>query len=712
MESVAYELFEAPRIEASPASKYVYVRDGVEFCNWMGDIYANTHRILSFDVETTGLQAVAEKLVLVQIHHRDFPTIVADARYISPKHLIMGLVDIMQDEKWLKIAHNAQFDYGFILHHLKVRTVRMYDTMLAEKLITAGYLFGGNTLADVARKYCGHIMDKSVRMDFPTLGDKDLTEVQLEYAASDVQVLEGIMNLQIPKLKERELMKVAKLEFALIPALSEAHLHGVSVDRERWMEHLAYLEGEEKRRGEALVAELQPYHQMYQSEKYAEQEAVYNTKLAQYQAEKDLRAQRGAEFKKAMIENGKSSGEAQKLLNAWKKDNPPPKKPPAPGDLREEPINLGSSNQLGGALKMYTVPVKQNELGNFSIDKETLKLLSAEFPICQDILDWREVQTILESFGTNVLERASFDGRLHPTFKQYGAVSGRMACAEPNVQQIPGNEIGGELRRCFVAGPGNVLLDLDYSNIELRILADLANARGMIKAFHDGVDLHSVTACKMFGFNYDDMVRVLALEHPEGEDVKKAATYNKHRKIAKTINFGVPYGQSPAGFARHLNLPYMKAKEYMEAYFDANPEVERWLKQNSMYCLRLGYTETLLGRKRFFDVPRMPFNPDDIPDYKRQIGSIKRWSNNHPIQGLSADITKLAIVKLYKALRERGLKSKMIMFVHDEIVIESPVEEAEEVMALASTKMREAGEYFITKVPVEIGTKSGVYWSH
>jgi DNA polymerase I len=711
---------EKPLVVKLSAPPYIYAPTYESALEWVLEVWRQEPRELALDIETTGLSPLRDRPVMVQLAHERMPTLLIDARYVVGDSMTALLKDLLESEEWLKILHNAQFDMAFIEHHYGVRVTRHFDTMLAEKLLTMGRVPERNTLADVALKYTGTEMDKSVRLDFTTLGESPLTGAQLRYAARDVEVLPAIMRSQVAGLQEWELVRVMKLELALTQPLIDANLRGVLVDQGKWGEYLEEFRATAEERQRALQSELQPYHEDYQSRLYFSRFSDYKEALAEVQAAKDLRAAEAAEVKQQALDGGAGAGEAQRLMNEWKRENPAPKTPPKPRNLMMEPINLGSGDQLGGALESMGVPMStKRDTGSYETGKEHLTLLAEDYPICADILEWREVAKLIDAFGENVLALVDQNGRLHPRFNQM-VRSGRMSCSEPNIQQIPGGKLGGKLRECFIAPPGYKLLDFDYSNIELRILAHLSNDTGMIRLFHDGLDLHTRTAAAMFGHGYDDMVELLrrADEEPEGlspQEKGRAKEYKALRKVAKIINFGIPYGQSPAGFARTLNIPFVEADAYVKAYYKANPGVSQWLERNKRLCMARGYTETLFGRKRFFNRAPAPDKEEDPEGYalwKRMQRAMERVANNHPIQGLSADITKIAVVRIWKALAAGGWDARMIMFVHDEIVLECADSCCDEVMEMVEREMKAAAEYFITSVPIEVGKKADVYWSH
>lgn len=715
---------------------YNYVRSarGLEVA--LSRILAEPDRTIAVDTETTGLEPLRDRLLLVQITHERHLPIVIDARTVLPEQLQVVLGPILSDPSWLKVLHNAVFDYGMLLQHTGIEMRGLYCTMIAERLLTNGLYEESASLAETANRYLEYHMDKSVRDTFIGMDyEHNFTPEQLSYAAADTKLLAQIMRLQTPRLHRQGLVEVAKLEFAVIPAIAEAHLYGIKIDPEHWRAHLRYLEGEAARMEGELQGELAPFYERVR--------VPIEQKRLQRVAFKDYRAAYAGQLKDDLkvgeVGEGHSdyafllshevtvgelaapmSGKrAQELSNLWKREHPLPPEPPLMPPL----LDLGS-NFMKGTLVEMGVPLPKSEAGNLSTKKEILENLAIDYPVLQDILDYRAVQKLIESFGESVLSKLGADGRLHPEFRQLGAQSGRMSASRPPLQQVPGNEEGGRLRQCFIAEEGSLLIDLDYSNIELRLIAEMSNCRNMIDAFDKGKDLHIATACAMFAVNYERMVDFLErLEPDEGAgvvkltspvDIAEAKKYKELRKISKIINFAIPYGQGPGGTSRKLKIPFQEARSYQDRFFKANPEVERWLTRTRRTSLLQGYTQSLMGRKRYFR-PLDPEPPKGTEEYSLWIGmkkGMERIAGNHPVQSSSADMTKQAIVLIRRALKERGYRARMVLYVHDEILIEAPIEEAEAVRELAIRCMKEAGRLFLKRVPVAVGCKVAGYWSH
>jgi DNA polymerase-1 len=351
------------------------------------------------------------------------------------------------------------------------------------------------------------------------------------------------------------------------------------------------------------------------------------------------------------------------------------------------------------------VPLKKKrDSDGYDTDRDALAALAEEYEICKRITEWREYSKMRTAFGDAVTGYMDKNNRLHPEYNQLVS-TGRMSARNPNVQQVPANKLGNELRKCFIAPPGRKLVAADYSQIELRILAELTGEPNLLKAFEEGVDLHSLTASVMFGVDLDEMLLVLDSEPEDEAGRARKQELKELRRKAKAVNFGIPYGQGPGGLSMKERIPLKEAEAYIRAYFEANPRVQEWLDKNGGESFERLYAETMLGRKRFF--PRIQASGRE---YERLKRGYKRQMNNHPIQGTSADITKLAVYKIHKAFKDTT--TVPILFVHDEIVLETDEDKAEEVLEILVREMAEAARYFLKVVPVKVEGKISSYWEH
>jgi len=348
------------------------------------------------------------------------------------------------------------------------------------------------------------------------------------------------------------------------------------------------------------------------------------------------------------------------------------------------PFNLNSPIQLREIL--YTerglAPGKKTKTG-FSTDAATLEKLRDQWPEFIDpLLQYREVEKLRGTYGTGLLNEVAADGRIHATFNQTVARTGRLSSDQPNLHNIPvRSEEGRQFRKAFVPGPGCSLLIADYNQIELRCIAHLAQDPGLIEAFTSGTDIHNATAARVFG-------------------VDPAAVTIEQRSKAKMVSYGLAYGMEAFGLAQRLAIPVDEAAVILNAYFVAFPNVKDYMDRTVVEARMRGYTETLFGRRR--PIPELSNSNFRI----RQAG--ERQAMNAGIQGLAADIFKVALVRVDQALAEAGVASRLVLQVHDEVLVEAPAAEVEKVGPLVIDLMRNAAEL---DVPLEVNVAWGDTWA-
>ncbi|MBQ2767391.1 MAG: DNA polymerase I [Clostridia bacterium] len=351
--------------------------------------------------------------------------------------------------------------------------------------------------------------------------------------------------------------------------------------------------------------------------------------------------------------------------------------------LAGKTFNINSPKQLGEVLFDYLgLPASKKTKTGYSTNAEVLENLRPFHPIVGDILDYRQVAKLRATYADGLLRMADADGRIHTSFNQTGTATGRLSSAEPNLQNIPiRTALGREMRRFFVAeNEDYLLLDADYSQIELRLLADISGDETMIAAFADGEDIHTSTACTVFGVT------------PEGVTTEL-------RKRAKAVNFGIVYGIGDFSLAQDLGIPRAQAKRYIENYLAAYPGISAYLKNIVAEAYAQGYVTTIFGRRRFID---------ELSGQNKHLRSFgERVAMNSPIQGSAADIIKIAMVRVDERLRALGLDAHLILQVHDELIVEAHRDCADEALAV----LREEMEHAVSlKVPLDVDAKMGTTW--
>ena len=341
-------------------------------------------------------------------------------------------------------------------------------------------------------------------------------------------------------------------------------------------------------------------------------------------------------------------------------------------------FNLNSPKQLGEALfdKLGLPPRKKNARG-YSTDAETLESLRPYSPVIDAILKYRTYSKLLSTYVEGLLKAQAADGRVHSTFIQTEARTGRISSTEPNLQNIPiRTELGSRLRGYFVAGAGQTLVDADYSQIELRILAHITGDEAMCSAFLHGADIHRSTAAKIY--------------HLPEEEVTPAL-----RSASKAINFGIMYGKGSFSLSKDLDIPVKEAEAFLKTYLNTFPKVDGYMQDCIAHAKEKGYVETLFGRRR--PLPELSSSNFNI----RASG--ERMARNTPIQGTAADIIKLAMVHVWQRLRDENLQAKLLLQVHDELIVEAPEEEVEQVKALLREEMEQVVQYSVP-LTTEVGT--------
>jgi len=326
-------------------------------------------------------------------------------------------------------------------------------------------------------------------------------------------------------------------------------------------------------------------------------------------------------------------------------------------EMAGERINLNSPKQLGEMLfERMGLPAPKKTSRGYSTSAEVLENLAEKYPVCAKILEYRKYQKLQSTYIDSLLTMRDENGRIHTRFDQVATATGRISSAEPNLQNIPvRTELGREIRRAFVAKPGHVLVDADYSQIELRVLAHISGDATMIDAFNEGQDIHARTASEVYG-------------------VSLAEVTGSQRSASKAVNFGIVYGISDFTLAKNISVSRAEARAFIERYFERYPGVKKYMDSSVAEGREKGFVTTMMGRRRY--LPELTSSNFNV----RSFG--ERCAMNSPIQGTAADIIKLAMVQVAGELKNRNLEAKLILQVHDELIIEAPQSEAEAVQAL------------------------------
>ena len=352
-------------------------------------------------------------------------------------------------------------------------------------------------------------------------------------------------------------------------------------------------------------------------------------------------------------------------------------------------FNLNSPQQLSGALfeRLELTPpdrTQRTSSGYYSTAAVTLEAMKGDHPVVDWVLEYRELSKLKNTYVDALpLQVNPSTGRVHTSYNQAGSVTGRIASSDPNLQNIPiRTELGRRVRRAFIAEPGNTLLSVDYSQVELRIVAHMSNDETMLAAFRAGHDIHAATAAAIYEVPIDQVSK-------------------EQRDRAKGVNFGLIYGMSSFGLSRYMDITLAEAENFVNAYFEQFPGVKKYLDGMKAQAAEKGYVETLLGRRRYFLGLKTQTN--------RNIRNREeREAINAPIQGTAADIMKIAMLRVPGAVKQAGLSAKMLLQVHDELVLECPIEELKPTAKLVSRVMQAA---YPLKIPLQTDARSGPNWN-
>lgn len=719
--------------------------------------------IIAVDTETTGLDPHTDVIHSVQFSTVDGKFSVLVPRQQAPsgeselQPMLGPLMELLNDPKHLKVAHNAAFDLKMLIAHYPDFTpVRWFDTMVAERLLTAG-TYARSSLADVTERYLGIKRDKEIRTTFydGTWDGFTWTGDLVDYALVDVETLGAIAKIQMGKVQEQDLLWTARLEMDLLPVWAKMELRGIGYDPEGGREFADDMAREAQRLELELQAALEPFWQGVWAPQYA----------------KDIAAWKAWETEWLHIkqETGKRKGltqaqiDEQKLRRAVHLQKKPFTSMPKPS----EGINPGSPTQLLPTLRATGLALENTK-------KETLEELAGANQYIDLLLDWRMYSKMAGTFGEPLLESINpVTKRIHPSFNPIVS-TGRCSCYSPNLQQVPARtEAGKRLRKLFVSGPGRKLVVADYSGIELVIIGVMSGDAVLLDAINRDLDLHCFTISRALRVPYEDVLAAkdgtsvsLSLHQARTyfESIASIPQLNKHgwnnagiiawvkdlRNFFKTITYGTAYGLSKFGLSRRLHFGLDAAEALIALFFETYPGIKKWLTEQGELALQRGYSLTAMGRKRYFRHPApvtrarveqravelqakdaklrgnaaeavgfyiVPARKELEKEYNSRINSIKRQGGNAPVQGCSADITKLAQLYIEQACVAAGfpLYDGLLLPVHDELIAETSDERAQELYVIMQTQMQRAAmEILLPHAQVDIVVKPVItqYWTH
>lgn len=630
---------------------FEYITKIQQFGGFIESLSDMSLQLMGFDIETTGLDCFEDKILLVQTKLGD-KTFVFDIQKLGVKHSTY-LIQLIKDSNKTLIGHNIKFDIKFIKFHFGELFENVYDTQIAENIITNGIAKDRYpSLSDLVLKYFKVFLDKTVRESF--IGSEEITQDKLIYSAEDVNYLEGIYNLQVNKIRDQKQIPVLDLEMKLVPVVAQMELNGIKLDQEKWMELAKFAE----QRVKELEVEIK-------------EEMISRMNLSSYSSLRQLLDDYCITYKK-------TKKEAELL------DQIPPE---FAHDAIYERINPASNKQVTTFLQKCEYQVE-------SSGREVLNDLyaSTEDELILKLLEYRSFDKASGSFGENFLTNVHpLTGRIHSNFNQMGTRSGRFSSSKINLQNIKSDKEDTPLkyRDCFISEEGWKIVGADMSQEEYRVAGAVSEEDSIIEAYKNGSDMHTQTAAIVYKVPVNEVTK-------------------DQRKHAKTVNFSVLYGTSAYGMAMKQKISKEEAQSIIDNFYKGYPKLNSFLIEYKKNVLNKLYAVTLLGRKRFFERPKIFA---DERDYYKWKSSVEREGGNHVIQGTCGDILKECLVRLHYE-NPFGKKMKIILTVHDEIELEVKEELAEEAQTFLKRIMEEVEQKYLGELPAKADAYISDKWEH
>lgn len=636
------------------------------------------------DTETTGLDPHSCTLLLNQLGD-DKMQFVVDQRHPD----INKIIPYLESTEYLKIYANAKFDYKQIWHHMKTHIWNLYDVLLAERCIYNGIMtaateamyknehgFGRFSLAGLSMHYLMESLDKGIRASFINHSG-DFSAEQILYAASDIGIPYRIYKKQIKVVEQYKLKELVQLENDVTPAFAEMEYNGIGIDVEQW--NILYKENVKSLKNIEI-----------QLDNIITSDSVSEDIRKKYTIGKQLGLFEGTDKRDCKI---KWSSPKQKV------------------ELLE---NLGFDT--------WIIDDKDKQEKQSS-DIKVLKKYKDDHPLIPILIDYGETKKSIDAYGDKFLRHINpVTGRIHTEYFQIKN-TGRVASSKPNMQNIPPKKIFNNIgfRDCFVPKDGNSFNTADYSNMELRIIADKSDEDVLLDAFKRGEDVHSTMAM---------MIQKIGF----GRDIKVSKTENsEYRTESKTITFALAFGASEFKVSEQLGITMELASDLINAYFKAMPKLKQFFNSLKLAGTTHGFIRTFkpYNRLRWFPEFKEYKTLLSIPNkdkgqFRRMMilkGGIERESSNTPIQGSAADIVKKALVMIHKRFIEINKKYnsddpqnhsrvKLLLQVHDEILSESPDELSEIIKEDVKFLMEMAGTDVVNKIKMECEPNTGKHWDH
>ena len=624
------------------------------------------HNTIAVDTETTGLDPLTDKILLLQIGNH-LEQWVIDAYKIGDDGIKLVL-NLIKNKLITKLFHNAIFDYSMIIGNYGIELDNIKCTFITNKLLTNGRRTSDNSLAGVVDKYLNIDLSKTERKSFIAHKyGEPFTPEQIEYAGIDVKYLGQVFDAQMKLIRERKMQTLLALEFMTIKTTADMNLNGIYVDQKKW---LALKSTAEK---EALDIKLKL------------------DEIFKDHCETDM-------FGALMAPNLKAENYKKRVKLLRHKGQTVSVKTRAPVP---ELLNYDSNEQMQHMLSLVLGhPIE-------STNREYLKTLRHE--AIDLLLKYREKRKLVTTYGQEFLNQHVHPKtkRIHSHFDPMGTETGRWSSKNPNMQNIPK---GAEYREPFCAQKeGYSIISADFSGQELRLLAHISQEEKFIKAIQENKDLHSYSASLLFGIPYEDFFEKDEEGHVKidnlGEPVIKSEMKKKYRNPAKSITFGLMYGMGPNKLSRQLDIELFEAKTLFKKYFETFPAIKNLMDELTKNVRERKYAYSPLdGRRR-------DYTGIDWDNPKQAAGAINA-AKNMPFQGCGASVTKLSLIYLRRAIKSKNLDAKILITVHDEVLIEVRDDQAEICAELVKEKMEKAFNYFAPSVPMVVSPQIAKYWVH
>jgi DNA polymerase I-like protein with 3'-5' exonuclease and polymerase domains len=608
---------------------------------------------IGFDVEASSLDPHSATLLLIQISTPDNIYVINAGT--NEKDVLQYIINLIHERNIMCVGHNIKYDAKMIYHNFGVLFLNLFDTMLAEAIWLAGISKPFESLAKLVERYMSVLLIKDTRDSFIDKHDHEFTDEQIIYSGLDVAFLLPLENAQSTNISNRKQHKAWEVERTLEPVVALMEYDGITLDTDHWKSLAREAERDLKAIDKNINKYLLDNFDTIAGEYDNAWDVFRNMALPFYRGKSVKAKIRQAELAEITVRD--------EIVAAAVPE-----------------INLNSTKQVPLILQKLGLDVES------SSQKALEKHKTHEFVAM--LLEHRKYVKRVASFGMDFLKHINpVTGRIHAEFNQLRPATGRFSSDDPNLQNIIALQ---KYRKAFMSRKGYLLGTADYDQIELKAMAEIANERLMMDAFLEGRDLHALTASLIFDIPFEEV------------------TDDQRNNFGKRMNFAVIYGTTEYGLQHNFGWPKDKGREYLDKYFEEYGKIKQFMDMAGSLVVEKAFSTTLLGRKRFFSIP----SNLNLRDYRvrQKLSQIKRQGVNHIIQGTCADMIKLAIIYLFYNNPFGHDAFRILMTVHDEIVIEFKEDIKDEAEEFIRKAMVTAGERFVKEVPVTISYKEDTVW--